>query len=155
MKLILVIFFVLSINYSAFAQNDDLIKKSLKGIKTINVIIDISNELTRLGITEDLIQNTAELRLRHGGLPIKTSTPFLAIEVNCVKTQDSRFVFHMSLSLHELVNLWRNPKDTLIVKTWEKAGFGLVETDYLRIIKEKVEDFVDEFLNDWLAANPK
>jgi len=39
--------------------------------------------------------------------------------------------------------------------TWEEERFMLVRQDKLKDIGEYVRDFVDQFINDYLAANPQ
>jgi hypothetical protein len=47
----------------------------------------------------------------------------------------------------------------MYVITWNQGGLGggggKITTDTIRSVREFVGDFVDKFINDFLAANPK
>ena len=62
--------------------------------------------------------------------------------------------FSVKLYLAEPVRILRNSEEPLSV-TWASADkVGVVGTEAIRHLRNTVKDMVDEFLNDYLAANP-
>ena len=41
----------------------------------------------------------------------------------------------------------------MVVATWRVNGVGTVSATNVRQVREDLQDFVDEFVNDWLAVH--
>jgi len=60
------------------------------------------------------------------------------------------------VELREAVFLLREPKRICIgASTWKRGRVWIVGLGRIRELRESVKDLVDEFINDYLAANPK
>jgi hypothetical protein len=62
-------------------------------------------------------------------------------------------VYSISVQLAEFVVLARG--FNVLGMIWQESAVGAVETGNIRIIREYLGDYVDKFINDYLAANPK
>jgi hypothetical protein len=54
-----------------------------------------------------------------------------------------------------LANVSRMENSTFMASIWQKAFTGLVGANNVSLVRNDVKDLVDEFLNDWLAVNPR
>ncbi|OGP62623.1 MAG: hypothetical protein A2V65_12005 [Deltaproteobacteria bacterium RBG_13_49_15] len=135
--------------------------KALRGIKGLLVVVEkINPEIEKDGLTENQIQTDVELKLRMAGLNVLTSEerkkapgrPFFYLRAHILKLSSKVYIFHINLILFQDAYLERND-EPIVASTWSSSGLG--ETDDLDIIRSKVKDHVDEFLNIWLSVNPK
>jgi hypothetical protein len=118
-------------------------------------------------------QLTADVKvlLRQSGVKIDevaSSTAVstkLVIETEVGPTSETLVhTYRVTVRLIEPVVVWRNDKNNkndrpLSVTgavTWEKSQAGSVDEDkWADILQEKVQNFVDQFCNDYRKANPK
>ena len=64
--------------------------------------------------------------------------------------------FHVHVQFRQTVFLERNPKTLVVAPTWSKGIIGGAgDSLFVSYTRQAVSDLVDEFLNDYLAANPK
>ncbi len=140
-------------------------KEVLQGLEGVLVIVeDMRPEAEKKGLTRQALQTDTELQLRQYGIKVLTpeecvSTPggpYLYINVNVIIGGEIYAAAAITVELREEVLLLREPKRTYYgASTWKT---GHVESLGLRRIKEirgSVKDHVNEFINDYLAANPK
>lgn len=189
----------------------------LRGLHDIQVIVlQISPEVEKYGLTPQILQTDTELRLRQNGIKIYTgllseeeeaikqvqqairdkttqfwqqapnvkpdrdflewvrvgiihsqlSYPFLLpksvqlptlyVNVNTVIFEEiGRASFSVEVRLIETAALYRNSTFCL-APIWEEGSVGGCSTDGLKeAVRECLRDHLDEFINDYLAANPK
>ena len=147
---------------------DDLQNGSLKGLDEIFVTVSpIEKDVEENGLTADLLRQDVELRLRKAGIRILSEkdfksnplTPVLDIRAHFGRqkgTREGLYAYHLYLALSQIVSLSRDPKITTFTSTWDsKYKLGVVEKSNVRKIREPVADLADEFINAFLAANPK
>jgi hypothetical protein len=158
-------------------------QKVLVGLKGIEVVIEeISPEAERLGLTRNQIQVDVELRLRKAGVRVLTKEEILEtpgmpwLYVNLTIMFDKDFpiaAFSQQVELKEYVTLDRpgtmpSAAEDIAKKygigipgfrtrgvIWDKSSTGTVGNKMIRALRETVDDEVDKFINDYLAANPK
>ncbi|MGO9641717.1 MAG: hypothetical protein ACLP1Y_10475 [Candidatus Acidiferrales bacterium] len=132
---------------------------TLKGIRTVYVLIeDLPDGAKVLGLSGDAIQTDVELRLRLAGIHVVTQeeglklpgAPHLYVNVNL--TDDAR-ALGIDVQLAQNVLLERNSLFVPSAATWSKGFTG--ENPTAQIIRDRIKDLVDMFLNDWLSVNPK
>ena len=138
-------------------------QQALVGLKGVEVVVeDIRPEAERLGLTEAQIQTDVELRLRKAGVRVLTAkesdetpgVPFLYVNVTTIFFQKtSAVVYSIFVQLKEAVTLKRG--FIAVGAIWNTGSVGTVGTSNIRKIRVSVGDKVDEFINDYLAANPK
>ncbi len=132
---------------------------TLKGIKTVYVLIEhLSGGATELGLTDDTVQTDVELKLRLAGLVVVTheegfkvpGSPHLYVNLNVTNGAEAASVH---LELQQNATLERNGQLAFGVGTWSRGKLIAHPSD--RVIRDEIKDLTDQFLNDWLAANPK
>jgi hypothetical protein len=138
-------------------------QKALIGLKGIGIdIVETSPEVKRLGLTPAQIKTDVELRLRKAGIKVLTDKerqetpgfPFLQVTVTTMVSQDSALlVFSIAVDLIEWVMLARGGETW--GQIWHTSSTGKGGVNHIRNLRESVGDKVDEFINDYLAANPK
>lgn len=128
-------------------------QNALVGLKGVYVSVeDMTPQAEQLGLNKDQIKADIELRLRKAGIRLLTGKEwqempggsFFYVMVN---THSAR------VDLTELVTLARGFKTLGII--WHAEGGGTVRINKINEIRSLVGDLVDEFINDYLAANPK
>jgi hypothetical protein len=136
-------------------------QKVLVGLKGVCVLVtDIYPKAESLGLSKDQIKTDVELRLRKAGVRVLTvkemhetpGAPDLLVTI-VAYIQSNLCAFSIQVDLRELVALARGFEVTGTI--WEKSQLGLTPIDQIRFVREGLGDLVDEFINDYLAANPK
>jgi biotin operon repressor len=135
--------------------------KALAGLEGVYVsVAPLNPEAERLGLTRAQIQTDVELRLRKTGIRILTSeetketpgNPNLLIDITTSISGDL-CAYTITVQLGELVSLAKGNK--VYATIWVATGVGTFWTQDVRKIRGYVGDCVDQFINDYLAANPK
>jgi len=135
------------------AQTSDI--SGLTGIKSLVVIIEeLPPGATRLGVTDEMIRTDVELKLRLAGIPVLTAmdhpyAPALHIEINAL---DDSAASYVEVDLEQNAKLERNGAFIPLAITWSHGI--LIQNPSGDFIRDRLKDFMDRFLNEWLAANP-
>lgn len=141
-------------------------KEVLQGLEGVHVLVNpIEPGVEEYGLTEKALQTDTELQLRQYGIKVLTKeecgstpgTPFLYIEAKVIMREEVPVAAaSIVVQLRENVPLLRKPARFCIgASTWQRGVAVLVGLDEIKDLKGYVKDFVDEFINDYLAANPK
>jgi hypothetical protein len=140
-------------------------RKSLIGLKGIWVAVEgFEPEVERQGLSGTAVQTDAELRLRKAGIVVLTKEQFAndtgssmlhlaaAISTDRASWDVSQFV-----ELHQRVYLVRAPSVRLVANTWsvERVNVGAPPSLIARFVRDGFNDLVDQFINAYLAMNPK
>jgi hypothetical protein len=150
----------------AAGQSDDAItRKTLAGLKGIYILVeDVDDDVQRDGLSREQIRTDVELRLRQAGLDVlselqyaaETGFPYLYVNVQTLKSSLGPYVYRLEVELKQSVTPIRNPSATLLAPTWAaRAKLGIVGVDNVRSLRDDIRDMVDQFINAYLAANPK
>ena len=146
---------------------DEIHRRSLAGLEGIRVLIDIVGA-EQHGLTKDELRVITELGLRRNGIKVLTEEewvnagcgPYLCVDVTVVGSSNAKAAM-ISVELLQSVLLERDPTILCVsVATWEMTNILLVSGDGVTVTvfdasaKEMLGEFVDEFCNDYLAANP-
>jgi hypothetical protein len=142
------------------ASDDEFSRRSLRGFRTIQVVIDAPPpEAEQAGLTKSAIQTDVELKLRQAGIRVldqTTDVPWLHVAVFVIPSSDSNWPYAIEVELCQGVTLTRDPSISLIgTPTWSVGGYGSVGRQNVRSLREDVKDAVDKFINAYLAVNPK
>jgi hypothetical protein len=141
---------------SLLAAGGKVERRSLVGLPPIAVLVeDVAPELATQGITASQLRVDSELRLRKSGIRVtdSESAPFLHVNVTAMKATEYVWAFAVDVSLNQEVTLPRSPS-WLSAITWHQAGLSTLGLQRVGSIREHVLDYVDMFINDYLAANP-
>lgn len=158
--------------------------KGLQGISVLVSTTTTTKEAEKYGLTKQSIQTDTELRLRQNGIRVLTREELgerlHAFYIGGLKPSYEDGLKRMDAALlHVVVNPVINeevgiaavainlrvmqtaflPRERNILYrgavTWESGSVRLVGLGMLKEVRERVKDVVDEFCNDYLAANPK
>lgn len=145
-------------------------QKSLRGLSGVNLIVEeIKPALEKYGLSRDRIRTETELRLRRAGITVfpRISVSqggdfyYLYVNVQVMDAGDGSYVFNVEVEFIQeglLSRFASNKYPTLpqqMVSTWSNSTLGIAGREKLSSIKDAVTDLVDQFANDYLAANPK
>jgi hypothetical protein len=143
-------------------------RDTLRGLQGMGVFVQpLGPEVERLGLTREALQTDTELQLRQYGIKVLSfrealltpGAPFLHVLVDVGRVNDETLSF-VAVSTHvrfyEIVSLEREPATRCPAATWEAGNVArITSTKRLAEIRDSVKDRVADFINDYLAANPK
>jgi hypothetical protein len=149
----------------SFARDDEYTRKSLVGLQGVYVLVEpFESEVTRQGLTTAAVQTDAELRLRKAGIRVLTreehfktpGTPYLYLNA-IISTGSTMWGISQTVELNQDVMLGRDPRITVTAVTWDDKRGGAIRnvSNVARSIRDSFNDMVDEFVNAYLAMNPK
>jgi hypothetical protein len=136
-------------------------RRNLEGLPGVWVLVEnIAREAERDGLTTTQLQTDVELRLRKAGIQVLTTeawrttlgSPSLDVNIHLMKDYPT-YIYHIHIKLDQDVFLARD-RSLWFATTWERGVLGRVGIASLRSVRDSVGDLVDEFVNDFLAANP-
>lgn len=141
-------------------------QQSLAGMDAMFVLVeDLQKYSIEAGLTRRQIQTDVELKLRREGIRILSreemlKTPgatTLCVVVGSQKIQESPIlVFDLDVKFIQSTFLERNPKILVSGTTWNRGKIGYAgDLRFVNLVRQGIDDLVDMFLNDYLAANPK
>jgi len=150
----------------AAAFNHEVQRKTLAGLQGVRVVIeDLSPDAERDGLSKPTLQTDVELKLRQAGITVLTretgnpapGDPWLYLNVATVKRSTGLYAFNVYLKLNQDVRLTRAPSTMMSAVTWDALGtVGIVGSEpFSSTVRGVVKDQVDQFINAYLAANPK
>ena len=140
----------------AYAGNE-FERASLEGVTAMRVIVEkFDAEAKALGVNHHTLKTAAELRLRRSGIKVRdTALTVLYINVNLIPMLDGKLVvFHARVAFHQQATLLINKKSQTVI-TWDQSTTGGMGKEDMHHVRRVVDDKVDEFINDYLAANQK
>ena len=130
---------------------------SLKGLRSLWIVVErFDSEMAQAGFSTRLFKTDAELKLRMAGIEVapseKSAPASLYVNVQGLHNASrTKAAYSISVSLHQPVRVLGN-NAVVDASTWESSGVGFGS---LSSVRRNVKDVLDEFLNDWLSANPK
>lgn len=134
----------------------------LKGLAGVYVLVEnMRPEVEKFGLTKQAIQTDVELELRKFGVRVLSQkeslailgSPYLYVNVNAMNLEGTdRFYGNIGVAMRENVILLRKPIMSNAA-TWGSSHVFKGASD--RDVRDNVKECVDEFINDYLAANPK
>lgn len=146
-------------------------RANLQGLSGLNVYVGItghSREAEKDGLRQSSLQTDVEVRLRQAGIKIFTEeenakvlgrTEFV-VELTLIKHQilevAEMYFYTLDIHLSEQATLMRNPSRTVWADSWVTLEWsGTLHGRNFTPLRDKLRDVTDEFINDYLAANPK
>jgi len=142
-------------------------REPLRGLTGVNVLVEaIESEMVKYGVpSREMVQTKVELRLRSAGIQVLTEdesikslgSPYLYINLNPMKLPaDKGATYNIDINLKENVRLVRNPSMSCFAATWHVSCLGGASSSQITAgIQQSLDDLIDEFINDYLAVNPK
>jgi hypothetical protein len=75
--------------------------------------------------------------------------------INTLKGTLNTYTYSMELRFHQHASLTRNPDITLSVSTWNRSVIGSERGNRLPLLRDKINEMLMPFINEYLAANPR
>ena len=141
-------------------------RATLAGLTGVGVVVEAMDpDAEKDGLTTSTLRTEVELKLRQAAIRVLTEaeravapgSPFLYLRVATMKSDGvGLYAVDIDLELTQEVRLTRNPAIISLATTWSAPGWVvIIGSRNLSKVRETVRDVVDQFLNDYLAANPK
>ena len=140
-------------------------RKTLAGLTGLYVSVQrIPDEMQRDGLDTTQILTDVELKLCQAGITVLTrqewlstaAAPYLYVNVQAIKNPANLYAFSVDVELRQRVTLVHNPAVSILATTWSATGIiGTVGSQKLGSVRDDVRDLTDQFINAYLAANPK
>jgi len=150
----------------SFASDDEYSGKSLRGLRGVYVLVeDLRPEVEQAGLTKAMIQTDAELKLRLAGIRVLTQDenlkepgmPYLYLRATVFQSSPKSWRFSVTVELTQYVQLTRNPAIVVGAHTWSSERLNGIapSADMPQMVRSDSKDLVDQFINAYLAVNPK
>lgn len=141
-------------------------RSTLRGLQGLELfVMGPKAEIEKYGLTESQIRTDVELKLRQAGVRMLSSkerfrTPgaplFTVFAFVDKQPNGDAFLVNIRAELTQSVLLERDRSISCNATTWQTwPKVGLLGSRDLQSVRQVVKDHVDEFINDYLAANPK
>ena len=164
--LMTVVFTFLSLPAFAFASDGINEQETLRGIKTLHVMIQgLESGLEQYGLTREKLEKDLITKLGMAGIKVVSKkesqmvqgAPSLTLMVGALRaftTKDTEFYFiSIIVKLRQNVYLERKPKNRVLgITTWSNTRFGI---NFVQNIRSEVNDSIDKFINTYAAVNSK
>lgn len=145
--------------------DDESTRKTLTGLHGVRVVVLMSDidETRNTGLSPQLLTDV-EVKVRQAGITVLSqqeapSGPLLVVYVHVKNVSPPTYpvgfyALCLTVELHQWVKLTRNPSLTVWVSTWSATEHLGTASD-LSSGRDEIRDMTDEFINAYLAANPK
>jgi len=163
-NLFLIVAIVLGGGAPVFAGDSESNRTTLRGLSGIYVLVEsLGPETERARLTQAQLQTDVELRLRRAGIKVLTEqetllTPaaaYLYVDITSFHAQRGYTLF-VTVALRQAVILMRDPSIVTLAETWSVSWLGKGHPgSFVKDVREKIADAVDQFMNAYLAMNPK
>jgi hypothetical protein len=147
----------------ACASDDKTDRATLKGIKAVCVVVEVSAEAIRGGVDKDKLQSDVEGRLQQQGAPFdKNATTCVYLNVRALQAMGGKgkplplYAADFRLELLQTVALLRDPASKTFAPTWSSENMTTVPAaDLGETAFEIVASLVDQFVAAYKSANPQ
>jgi hypothetical protein len=141
-------------------------KNALRSLSSPNVEVEVQDADFQRSVSESQVRTDVELKLRRAGIRLtdrSDSYPKIVVNVRAAKNETlgrgiAIYPFIINVELVSFINAEmdaKKPPRRLFAAIWETDKVGMFGSARLQEIRGLVNDCVDEFINDYLAANPK
>jgi hypothetical protein len=167
-QLILILFLGLSWLYTSSALAAEDPWASLRGLKGVGVIVEeLTPDAMRGGLMEENLRMDVEWRLRKAGIAVlsganlhrEPGVPYLSITVGALQGKGllrTLFVYLAKVELKQVATLVRDDSLNVSAVTYVQSGVSMTGSSMFRkAVHARVTSYVDRFISDYLAVNPK
>ena len=161
---VMVILMTLTCLDLSLAQTRDQQRESLRGLQGVEVVIeDIKSDAQMDGLSQEAIRAAVELILRSNRIEVLTrseslktpAAPYLYVRVSTSNHSSDLYAYAVTVEFMQKVSLVHRPQQMMSATTWEKGSVGTTGLSNMRQVINSVESRVKEFVNDFLAVNPR
>jgi hypothetical protein len=140
---------------------------TLEGIKNIYVRVAMDPEIETKGLGADQLKKDTEQQLREAGIKILNEGDFsrlkgsvryplagLDVIITLIDIQEMELdIYDIEVKIRQVVFLARRPVIKILAPTWKDQT--VFQSNSLGLIREKLKESVDKFLDAYLSVNPK
>jgi hypothetical protein len=164
MRIITAVILAAAFSASALAGDSEWERGSLKGIKAVGVLIDLSSDAGVCGVNSSILLTDVELKLRLAGINVLSAEehkkdalkPFVYVAADVMKDRHTKAcVWHVTVALSQVVSLHRDQSITTAASTWDAGMLGIEFPTAEQGVRDAAKNLVDQFLNAYLSVNPK
>jgi hypothetical protein len=143
----------------AFAEDKEITRLTLRGIKEVNVVIEsIEPEIQNLGLTQAQVKADVEAKLREANIvvapDVERGRPAVYLYVQVIRPEKlNRLFYSISLSVLQNVILERDPNIKSNTDTWLVRMLGM--SSGTEAIRSDIRSLLDRFIEDYRQANQK
>jgi len=143
----------------AFAEDKEITRLTLRGIKEVNVVIEsIEPEIQNLGLTQAQVKADVEAKLREANITVapdvQRGRPAVYLYVQVIRPERiERLFYSVSLSLLQNVVLERDPNVKTNTDTWLVRMLGM--SSGVEAIRSDIRSLLDQFIEDYRKVNQK
>jgi hypothetical protein len=138
-------------------------RESLRGMFGLGLVIEeVGPDASADGLSQEAIRTTVEQALRSKGIRLLTertrsgSSPYLYINVNTLKEELGLYAYTVTVDLKQLVGLLSMKNKKTWGTTWSASVIGMVRQENVnQIITDAVEPLAKDFVDDFIAVNPR
>lgn len=143
----------------AFAEDKEITRLTLRGVKEVNVVIEsIEPEIQNMGLTQDQVRADVESKLRLANIAVSSDIergrPAIYLYVQVIRPEKiNRLFYSVSLSLLQNVILERDQEVKTNTDTWVARILGM--SSGTEAIRADIRSLLDQFIEDYRKANQK
>jgi len=143
----------------AFAEDKEITRLTLRGIKEVNVVIEsIEPEIQNLGLTQAQVKADVEAKLREANITVapdvQRGRPAVYLYVQVIRPERiERLFYSVSLSLLQNVVLERDTNVKTNTDTWLVRMLGM--SSGVEAIRSDIRSLLDQFIEDYRKVNQK
>ena len=162
---LVMVFSLIVMRSSVFAQDDNYTRKTLKGLNGVYIGgISISEDAKHLGLNKEQIQIFVKSKLGLAGIKLLTEKEHhtdvgisgLYVLVDVLIISPEFLIYDISAKFHQWCHLVRDPEILAWVDTWSSRHFGsFFIKNAQEEIQAQIKHEVDIFINAYLSVNPK
>ncbi|OQW40529.1 MAG: hypothetical protein A4C66_02260 [Nitrospira sp. HN-bin3] len=138
-------------------------RESLRGMFGLGLVIEeVSPDVSADGLSQEAIRSAVEQALRTKGIRLLTertrsgSSPYLYVSVNTLKEELGLYAYSVTVDLKQFVGLLSMKNKKTWGTTWSTSVIGMVRQENVsQIIADAVEPLIKDFVDDFLAVNPR
>ena len=138
-------------------------RESLRGMFGLGLVIEeVSPDASSDGLSQEAIRSAVEQALRSKGIRLLTertrsgSSPYLYVSVNTLKEELGLYAYSVTVDLKQFVGLLSMKNKKTWGTTWSTSVIGMVRQENVsQIIADAVEPLIKDFVDDFLAVNPR
>jgi hypothetical protein len=146
----------------SWASDSNSTRATLRGLSGVQVVIEHLDPEVERGaqLTHRQLQTDVERRLRQAGVVVFTKAeslktpgaPFLIVNVKVLLHASGIAAFRIDVEVYQSAHLEAD-NASVSISTWSVSSVGAVGVGNLRVIRERVSDYVDKFLIAWLSVH--
>ena len=138
-------------------------RETLRELTGVEVVVEqVRPDAEQDGLSTGQLKTQVEAQLSQAGIRVLSSQErltqpghaYLYVSVNTVKIA-SNYSYAIEISLNQTVRLTRHPTIATFAPTWTAQVAGTTPASQLHIIRENVIHYVQTFIHDYQAMNPR